>query len=114
MWELFQIMLKDKITPNQCLLLFAVRNKISTPQINAHLELKALKSNGYLITDGHKLIITDEGQKMIIKYNNYFVKSKKRTNSQIMGKDFLDNIKKYREMFPARKASKWKAWQKQC
>tara|TARA_Y100000590_G_scaffold460961_1_gene621482 strand:+ start:1099 stop:1500 length:402 start_codon:yes stop_codon:yes gene_type:complete len=37
------------------------------------------------------------------KYNNQFVKAKKKTNIQLMGKGFLDNINKYREMFPARK-----------
>ena len=50
MWELFQMMGKDNLTPNQCLLLFAIQKRISVPQINQHLELKALLTNGYVET----------------------------------------------------------------
>ena len=35
--------------------------------------------------------------------DNYFLKAKKKTNLQLMGKDFNEKIKQYREIFPAKK-----------
>ena len=98
------MMLKEPITPNQCLLLFGIQNKISVAgSINAHLELKGLLYNGYVKVQDKDVIITKKGKVLMVKYNNYFVKAKKKTNSQIMGKDFLTYINTYRLMFPARK-----------
>ena len=34
------------------------------------------------------------------KLDNYFIKAKKKTDIQLMGKDFADNINMYRETFP--------------
>ena len=99
------MMLNNNITPNQCLLLFGIKNKISLGgSINQHLELKGLLGRHLVIVnhDG-SVSITTEGEKLIRKYNNYFLKAKKRTNSQLMGKEFLESIQKYRLLFPARK-----------
>jgi len=102
MWELFQLMGKDNLTPNQCLLLFAIQKRISVPQINQHLELKALLTNGYVETQAYPEL-TNEGKKIIVKYNNYFIKSKKKSNNVILGKEWQENLTKYREFFPAKK-----------
>ena len=39
----------------------------------------------------------------MIQLDNYFLKAKKKTNIQLMGKDFLEKISSYREIFPAKK-----------
>ena len=39
----------------------------------------------------------------MVKYSNYFIKAKKKTNMQLMGKSFLDKINKYRDIFPSGK-----------
>lgn len=98
------MILKDKLTPNQCLLLFAIRSKISIANlIDQDKEVKPLLYEGYLKIDEGTVLITEEGSKLIVKYNNYFVKAKKKTSSQLMGNNFLDNIKKYRLFFPGGK-----------
>lgn len=104
MWELLQKVLQEKITPNQLLLLYSFNEKISVPQINPHLELKGLIKEGYIKqTSNLEYNITREGKAIIRKYNNYFIKAKKKTDIQLMGKDFLDKLKEYREIFPAGK-----------
>ena len=56
-----------------------------------------------MIIENGDVVITPEGIKLSVKYNNYFIKAKKKTSNQLMGKNFLDKIKQYREIFPAGK-----------
>ena len=77
MLEVLQEIIKDKITPNQLLLLFAIDETISFPQINPHSELKGLKREGYVLMNedletGCEL--SDEGRKLRIKYDNLIKK----------------------------------------
>lgn len=103
MWELFQQMMMEKITPNQLYLLYAIKNKISVPQINQHLEVKGLIELKHIVIEGGDVSITPVGVKTMVKYSNYFIKAKKKTNMQLMGKSFLDKINKYRDIFPSGK-----------
>jgi hypothetical protein len=77
MLEVLQEIIKDKITPNQLLLLFAIDETISFPQINPHSELKGLKREGYVLMNedletGCEL--SEEGRKLRIKYDNLIKK----------------------------------------
>lgn len=106
MLELLEEILKDKITPNQLLLLYGLDESIHFPQINPHLEMRGLKKEGYInmnedIDTGVEL--TTKGRQVKIKYDNYFLKSKKKTSSILMGKDYIKKVEEYREIFPARK-----------
>lgn len=103
MWELMQKILKDKLTPNQLLLLYCLKNKVSTQQINNWLELKGLQDNNLVEGEEGSFSITTQGKMILRKYDNYFVKAKKKTNIQLMGKNFLDKINEYRGIFPAGK-----------
>ena len=77
MLEVLQEIIKDNITPNQLLLLFAIDEAISFPQINPHLEIKGLRREGYILMNedletGCEL--SDEGRKLKIKYDNLIKK----------------------------------------
>ena len=105
MWELLQKILKENITPDQLLLLYSIDERISVPQINPKSQIGFLVKAGYV--DQHKkenklsYTITKEGKSIIRKYNNYFIKAKKKTNIQLMGKDFAQKLEEYRNIFPA-------------
>lgn len=103
MWELLQKILQDKITPNQLLLLYALDNSLSIPMINPHLEIRGLINSGYIDKVGTKYTINANGKKLMSKYNNYFVKAKKKTSIQLMGKNYTVAVQNYREMFPKKK-----------
>jgi len=104
MWELLQKILKENITPNQLLLLYSINERISVPQINPMSQVGFLVKEGYVAQ--HKkenktsYTVTTSGRGIIRKYDNYFVRAKKKTNIQLMGKDFADKLENYRNVFP--------------
>jgi len=83
MLELLQEIIKDKITPNQLLLLFAVDESISIPQINPHIEIKGLKREGYILMNedletGCEL--SEDGRRLKTKYNRLITNGNERDN----------------------------------
>lgn len=103
MWEILQKILKDNITPNQLMLLYAFDKSIGIPHINPDLELKGLIKAEYITKIDNSYTITLAGKKIMVKYNNYFVKAKKKTSIQLMGKDYMTGVQQYRELFPKMK-----------
>ena len=99
MWELFQIMLKNNLTPNQVLLLFGIKQGVSLPQVTNDDKL-ALERLGYLVLENGKYTMSAEAKSLIVHLDNYFTKAKKKTDAQLMGQDFVDKINTYREVFP--------------
>ena len=102
MWELFQKILREKLSPNQSLILFGMKQGISLPQ-TLQKDKDALLNLGYLNLEDDKYILTDQAKLFVVKLDNYFIKAKKKTDIQLMGVNFVDKIKTYREIFPAKK-----------
>ena len=100
MWELFQQILKEKITPNQFLMLYGIKKSLSLPLPNNKHEIEELKELKFIDADGS---LTVKAKKIITKFENYFAKAKKRTSIQLMGKNFTVRLNEYREIFPAGK-----------
>jgi hypothetical protein len=103
MWEILQKILKDNITPNQLMLLYAFDKSIGIPHINPDLELKGLVKAEYITKIDNNYAITLAGKKIMVKYNNYFVKAKTKTSISLMGKNYTVAVQQYREMFPKMK-----------
>ena len=99
MWELFQIMLKNNLTPNQVLLLFGIKQGVALPQVTTDDKLD-LEKLGFLILENGKYTMSAEAKSLIVHLDNYFTKAKKKTDAQLMGKNFVDKINAYREVFP--------------
>ncbi len=102
MWEFFQIITKSGMTPNECLSLFAVHMKI-TPHYGNNVN--ALLDKGLIEFNDSKnhYVITADAKDIMTELDNYFLKAKKKTDIQLLGKDFVSLIKDYREIFPAKK-----------
>tara|TARA_Y100001972_G_scaffold124219_1_gene172954 strand:- start:137 stop:721 length:585 start_codon:yes stop_codon:yes gene_type:complete len=100
MWELFQQILKEKMTPNQFLILYGIKKSLSLPLPDNQSDVQQLKSLGFIEQDGSLSI---KANKVIARFENYFIKAKKRTSIQLMGKEFLKRINEYRDIFPAGK-----------
>ena len=104
MWEFLQKILDADITPNQCLLLFGIKEKTQVKAINSLEELKGLIKAEFVEQQENKSYkITPKGKAFMVKMDNYFIKAKKKTNIQLMGKEFSEQIEKYRAIFPAGK-----------
>ena len=102
MWEFFQIITKAGMTPNECLSLFAVNMKI-TPHHGHNIETLLEKGLIEYNEDKEHYTITKEARAIMTQLDNYFKKAKKKTDIQLMGKDFVQKINTYREIFPAKK-----------
>jgi hypothetical protein len=98
MEEIFNKLLQEQITPNGLYVLYCIKNKIKcSDSINFNIEVLRLKSGNYLT---ESLELSGNSLKFIEEIDGYFKKSKKKTSKNLMGDDFLDNIKVYNELFP--------------
>jgi len=100
--ELFDVIAKYNLNPNQYYLLACMRDNIQTKKINVALELQALIYNEYVIvTKDDKIIITSKGARIVNHLEGLFKKLAKNGAQEIMGKDYEQKIKEYNETFPA-------------
>lgn len=102
MWELFQQILQEKMTPDQFLVLYGIKKSLSLPltSYTNGESVKHLKEEGFLYENGQ---VSIKGKRVIAKFENYFIKAKKKTSIQLMGKEFSTKLNEYREVFPAGK-----------
>lgn len=104
MWELLQKILEYKISPDACLFLFSVKEQVQTPFTDSGKCIEQLIDAEFityeLVGNTKQITITKKGMDFINLLDNYFIKAKKKTNIQLMGKDFLQSIDVYREIFP--------------
>ena len=94
MWELFQTIFKNNLTPNQAMILFGMKLQIGMPNILKG-DKDALVKEGYVIIESDVYKLTPKAKTFIAHLDNYFIKAKKKTNNQLMGKDFVDRINTY-------------------
>lgn len=104
MWNLFQQIISYGIKPDSCLFLYCIKENVSTPFINHDACIEDL-INAEMVTyeeneKGKTFQITQKGNILIETLDGYFLKAKKKTNIQLMGKEFLEKIESYREIFP--------------
>ncbi len=97
MKEIYQIMLKNEISPNQVYLLYCIKENISSPLINVSLELRNLKKKGFI--DGNNKL-KNKAEKLLKDIRSYYEVNKEKTSKIILGDNFHENILIYRELFP--------------
>ena len=102
MWELFQKILAQKLTPNQALILFSMKQKVGLASVE-DTDKKALVDLGLIVKENGTYTMSPEARMFCIRLDNYFIKAKKKTDIQLMGKNFVDKINSYREIFPAKR-----------
>jgi hypothetical protein len=95
--EIYKKMLQANLTPNQLYYLHTIKEKtVPGKFINTSLEKERLINEGWIKNDR----ITAKAIALLDSINLYFKKSKKKSNEEIMGEKFYDNIQLYRELFP--------------
>ena len=67
---------------------------------NTKLDKDVLVSNGFLVIEDGKYKLTVKAKGIMSRLDNYFIKAKKKTDIQLMGKDFATKINTFREIFP--------------
>ena len=76
-----------------------MKKKTTVPS-KLNIEITDLVAEGFLVYDDGVYKLTAQAKAFIAHLDNYFIKAKKKTDIQLMGKDFVDQINIYRETFP--------------
>ena len=106
MTEIFLKCIKEGLTPNTFYVLYCIKEKIAVANfVNKAIECKRLQSEAWL---DENLQLTSKSHIFITEIDGYFRKSKKKTTIDLLGNNFLDNIKDYNELFPNKKLSSGK------
>ena len=100
--EIFNKLIKEKLTPNSLYVLHCMKEKISVSKslANSDLEVHRLLSDGWL---NDNLQLSSKSLIFMEELNSYFRKSKKKTSKDLMGSMYDVNIKLYNSLFPAKK-----------
>ncbi len=100
--EIFNKLIKEKLTPNSLYVLHCIKNKLSVSKslANSELEVHRLKSEGWV---NENLQLTSKSLIFMEELGSYFRKSKKKTSKDLMGDNFDNKIKLYNSLFPAKK-----------
>jgi hypothetical protein len=90
--------MKYNLSPNLLYFLDSTRSKIKpTAIINADAERMIAHSKGLIDDDGK---LTPTAMVVLNDFETFLVKTKKKVTSDVLGDNFLENIKIYREIFP--------------
>jgi|TARA_R110000850_G_scaffold38886_3_gene101180 hypothetical protein len=104
--EIFNKLIKEKMTPNSLYVLHCIKNKLSVNDlVNSSLEVKRLQAEDWLKED---LSLSGKSIIFIEELTSFFRKSKKKTSKHLMGDNFDVSIKMYNEIFPTRKLNSGK------
>jgi len=95
--KLFQILEQHKLTPNQWYLLCYLEGGLRPNLINAQAEAIICQQQG-LLDLNYKL--TDKAKGILLQTDALFKKVKARLSSELMGENYMEQVKAYHEMFP--------------
>jgi hypothetical protein len=96
MMEMFNLISKQGLTPNQFYFLYCLRESISPIHINLHQEMRSL--DGKWLTPERTL--TPIAVTLIQQVEGYFKVHKKKTDVDLMGKDHVIDVDRYNLLFP--------------
>jgi len=103
--EMFSKISEAGLTPNQFYLMCCMRENVTAQVINTHQDLRALQENGWV---NEQLGLQPKAMSILAVIDSFFRIQKKKTTSQLLGKEFEDNMVKYNELFPKKKAGSGK------
>jgi len=97
MLEIFNLLAKYELSPNQYYMLISMKEGISCPQINEAQELRALISKDFIYTGEKDL--TQKSFDIIAEVEGMVKLASKKVTKAVLGPEASDSIDKYREMW---------------
>jgi hypothetical protein len=85
------------MSPNQLYLLYCLKRKQEARFINIAMETRLLEADGFI--EGNKLTL--KGEEALLKASFVTKTTKAEKNAGVLDEKFIENVSKYREMFPA-------------
>lgn len=97
--QLWTSLIRHNVSPNLLYFMDAMRSRIKpTAIINADAERIAAHSRGLINDQGN---LTYAALTILDEFETFLVKTRKKVTTDVLGENFLDNIKTYREIFPS-------------
>ena len=109
MMEMFDLIVKKDLSPNQFYLLYCMNENVASLTINMHQELRILLSDKWISQDNSSYKLEAKSYTLLEQVNSYFSIQKKKTSNQLMGKSYEQNIEQYLLLFPKIKLPSGKA-----
>jgi len=106
MEEMWKMLIRHDLTPNQFYLLYSIRESVTTPTLNAALELRSLKGKGWILENGE---LSGKAQRIVKEVEGFFKRAQKKSNEIIMGNDFEKKIALYNNLWPKMRLPSGKA-----
>ena len=109
MQNLFDLLITNKLSPDQYYLVYSIKQGISPVNINIYKELKVIKEDGWIDNDNK---LTQKSLDLISNIDSLFkVQKKKDVTNVNIGSDFSSKVKEYLLIFPNEKLPSGKrAW----
>lgn len=104
MKEMYDLLTTYDITPNEFYIMWYKTEKMDGPLITGHLERRSLTTKGFLVDNE----LTDNAKSIVEEVSKFFKKSRKKSDTVIMGENFSENIDKYNALFPSKRLSSGK------
>ena len=94
-------LIKWNVSPNQIYLLDCYRDKIKPNNIiNEEGEKMICQSKGLLDENNN---LTNKAAMILNEYETFLVKTKRKVTTAVLGEDFNERIKEYRELWPSKR-----------
>lgn len=100
--EMFNILIRNKLTPDQFYFLYSCREKISPVGINLEQNLRQLAPQWIVqdIKDPNNYLLTAKTNAVIQEIEGFFKVQKKKTAVQLMGEEYHKQLELYNSCFP--------------
>lgn len=100
--EMFNLILKKGLTPNQFYFLYTIKEKIAPLNINIHQELRILEGNEWLekVIPNEAPILTPKAITLVQQVEDFFKVHDTKVTNQLMGRNSGDKIQEFLEIFP--------------
>lgn len=95
--ELFDEIVKHKLSPNQYYILCCIRDGFDARRVNAPLNTRHLIQDGWLTKE---YALTPQSHTLINQLDKMYALANKLSPTRLMGADYKEKIDKYRELFP--------------
>lgn len=94
-------LIKWNVSPNQIYLLDCYRDRIKPGGIiNEEAEKMICQSKGLLDENNN---LTNKAAMILNEYETFLVKTKRKVTTEVLGEDFNERIKEYRELWPSKR-----------
>lgn len=102
MKQFFQLLVRNNLTANQFYLLYHFRQNITPKLINVEAELMVCRYGGWITPDNN---LSDKAIMVLNDAEAMFKKVKVKVSADVLGENYMDNVKTYRELFPVKTSS---------